>query len=139
MAKSFNIDLWQNLVQYSKDEKDFLNGAIFFGVAPENTPTPYCVMHVLDCGNEVGGQTLCQKEADYNAVGISDIQFSLYDTNDMAIDEILQYLNGVIKSFENLTEYRIISAVRQKTKNASSFTNETGKGFTEYIFKFERL
>ena len=45
----------------------------------------------------------------------------------------------MIKSLQNLSEYRITNAVRQRTKNAATFTNETGQGFTEFIFKYEHL
>lgn len=137
--RTFNIDLWQTLKTLSSSKNDLLKGSIYFGLAPEDTPTPYCVMHVLDCGDDVNSQTLCQDDQDYNAIGVSDIQFSVYATNDMALDEILQYLNNVIKGLQNLKEYRIASAVRQRTKNATTFTNETGQGFTEFIFKYEKL
>ena len=141
--RTFNIDLWQTLREKTKPvggaSNSLLNGNVFFGIAPAQTATPYCVMHVLDSGNDVNSQTLCKKDENYNSVGISDIQFSIYATNDMAIDEIAQELNKLIDSLQNLTEYRIISSVRQRTKNASSFTNETGMGFTEYSFKYENL
>ena len=116
-----------------------LKGNIFFGIAPANQKTPYCVLHVLDSGNDTNAQTLCQNDEGYNTAGVSDIQFSVYATNDMAIDEILQELNDMIKSLQNLSEYRITNAVRQRTKNAATFTNETGQGFTEFIFKYEHL
>ena len=96
-------------------------------------------LHVLDSGNDTNAQTLCQNDEGYNTAGVSDIQFSVYATNDMAIDEILQELNSMIKSLQNLSEYRITNAVRQRTKNAATFTNETGQGFTEFIFKYEHL
>lgn len=141
--RTFNIDLWQTLREKTKPvdgaSNSLLNGNVFFGIAPAQTATPYCVMHVLDSGNDVNSQTLCKKDENYNSVGISDIQFSIYATNDMAIDEIAQELNKLIDSLQNLTEYRIISSVRQRTKNASSFTNEIGMGFTEYSFKYESL
>lgn len=140
---TFNIDLWQTLKEKSTGLNEgagsLLKGNIFFGIAPANQKTPYCVLHVLDSGNDTNAQTLCQNDEGYNAAGVSDIQFSVYATNDMAIDEIAQELNKLIDSLQNLTEYRIISSVRQRTKNASSFTNETGMGFTEYSFKYESL
>ena len=118
--KTFNIDLWQTLKEKSTGLNEgagsLLKGNIFFGVAP-----------------------LCQNDEGYNTAGVSDIQFSVYATNDMAIDEILQELNNMIKSLQNLSEYRITNAVRQRTKNAATFTNETGQGFTEFIFKYEHL
>lgn len=141
--RTFNIDLWQTLKEKSKGLNEaagsLLKDNIFFGIAPVNQKTPYCVLHVLDSGNDTTAQTLCQNDEGYNTAGISDIQFSVYATNDMAIDEILQELNGIIKSLQNLSEYRITSAVRQRTKNASTFTNETGQGFTEFAFKYEHL
>ena len=141
--RTFNIDLWQTLKEKStrlnEGAGSLLKGNIFFGIAPANQKTPYCVLHVLDSGNDTNAQTLCQNDEGYNMAGVSDIQFSVYATNDMAIDEIAQELNKLIDSLQNLTEYRIISSVRQRTKNASSFTNETGMGFTEYSFKYESL
>ena len=111
--RTFNIDLWQTLREKTKPvggaSNSLLNGNVFFGIAPAQTATPYCVMHVLDSGNDVNSQTLCKKDENYNSVGISDIQFSIYATNDMAIDEIAQELNKLIDSLQNLTEYRIIS------------------------------
>lgn len=140
---TFNIDLWQTLKEKSTGLNEgagsLLKGNIFFGVAPANQKTPYCVLHVLDSGNDTNAQTLCQNNEGYNMAGVSDIQFSVYATNDMAIDEILQELNNMIKSLQNLSEYRITNAVRQRTKNAATFTNETGQGFTEFIFKYEHL
>lgn len=140
---TFNIDLWQTLKEKSiglnEGAGSLLKGNIFFGIAPANQKTPYCVLHVLDSGNDANAQTLCQNDEGYNAAGVSDIQFSVYATNDMAIDEILQELNSMIKSLQNLSEYRITNAVRQRTKNAATFTNETGQGFTEFIFKYEHL
>lgn len=141
--RTFNIDLWQTLKEKSTGLNEgagsLLKGNIFFGIAPANQKTPYCVLHVLDSGNDTNAQTLCQNDEGYNMAGVSDIQFSVYATNDMAIDEILQELNSMIKSLQNLSEYRIINAVRQRTKNAATFTNETGQGFTEFIFKYEHL
>ena len=140
---TFNIDLWQTLKEKSiglnEGAGSLLKGNIFFGIAPTNQKTPYCVLHVLDSGNDTNAQTLCQNDEGYNTAGVSDIQFSVYATNDMAIDEILQELNSMIKSLQNLSEYRITNAVRQRTKNAATFTNETGQGFTEFIFKYEHL
>ena len=141
--RTFNIDLWQTLKEKSTGLNEgagsLLKSNIFFGIAPASQKTPYCVLHVLDSGNDVNAQTLCQNDEGYNAAGVSDIQFSVYATNDMAIDEILQELNNMIKSLQNLSEHRITNAVRQRTKNASTFTNETGQGFTEFIFKYEHL
>lgn len=140
---TFNIDLWQTLKEKSTGLNEgagsLLKGNIFFGIAPANQKTPYCVLHVLDSGNDTNAQTLCQNDEGYNTAGVSDIQFSIYATNDMAIDEILQELNNMIKSLQNLSEYRITNSVRQRTKNAATFTNETGQGFTEFIFKYEHL
>ena len=111
--RTFNIDLWQTLKEKSTGLNEgagsLLKGNIFFGVAPANQKTPYCVLHVLDSGNDINAQTLCQND------------------------------EGLIKSLQNLSEYRITNAVRQRTKNAATFTNETGQGFTEFIFKYEHL
>lgn len=140
-SRTFNIDLWQYLkmVYAAKSESQLQSDAIFFGVAKENQPAPYCVIHILNSGEDVEAQTLCKNEADYNEPGEADIQFSLYATNDMVVDELLHELNNVLKYLKNLSEYRILSAVRQTTKNASSFTNEVGMGLTRYTFKYESL
>jgi len=138
--KTFNIDLWQTLKQIYADYPDsYLGDNFYFGIAPEDTPSNYCVIHVLDSGIDESSQTLCQKNEDYNTVGISNIQFSLYAINDMVIDELLQDLNDTIEGLSNLEEYRILKAVRQTTKNASSFTNEVGIGLTRFEFQYEKL
>lgn len=137
---TFNIDLWKSLQNiYSNQENSYLKNKIFFGLAPEKTNVPYCVIHVLDSGLDENAQTLCKNDEGYNKVGTSSIQFSLYATNDMAIDELLQELNDNIYSLSNLNEYRIIRATRQETKNASSFSNETGMGLTRFLFEYEGL
>lgn len=138
--KTFNIDIWQTLRSYTDtNEKRFCDGKIYFGLAPENTPAPYCVLHVLNSGEDMSAQTLCLKDEGYNLVGVSDIQFNVYATNDMYLDELLQELNDILRSFQNLTEYRIVKSERLRTKNASTFTNEVGIGFTEYLFQYEKL
>lgn len=140
--KTFNIDLWQNLRNIIIDEEEgtkFLDGKIYFGLAPEDTPAPYCVMHVMDSGNDDTSATLCKNDEGYNMVGESDIQFNMYATNDMQLDELLQEFNLHLNKLKNLTDYRVITSIRGTTKNASSFTGEVGLGFTRYSFKFEKL
>lgn len=134
--KTFNIDLWQTLKLPNEDEEKFLDGHIYFGEAPEDVPAPYCVIHVLDCGEDENSLTLCGNET---GIGISDIQFNLYSTNDMQLDELLQELNLKIKSLKNLSDYRIINAIRGTTKNASGFSSEVGMGFTRFNFRYELL
>lgn len=139
--KTFNIDLWQKLQEiYAEKEDTYLKSdAIFFGIAKENQPAPYCVIHVMNSGTDVNSQTLCKKDAGYNKVGVSNIQFSMYATNDMVVDELLQELNDVLDSLTNLNEYRVLRASRQTTKNATTFTNEVGMGLTRYDFQYESL
>lgn len=129
--KTFNADLWL----YLKNELKVLNGKIYFGLAPQETPATYCVIHVLDSGNDVNSQTLCDRDS----IGISDLQFNLYATNDMLIDELLQDLNNILNHLSNLTEYRVVSAVRGSTRTARDFSNEVGIGITRYSFKYEKL
>lgn len=137
--KTFNIDLWQTIKNEITGQDEALNGRIYFGIAPEKTETPYVVMHVMNGGEDSSAQTLCQDDPDYQAVGFARIQFNIYATNDMWLDEIREDLNKVIKSLKELTEYRILSRVLLRSKNASSFTNETGTGLTEFEFKYEPL
>lgn len=139
--KTFNIDLWQKLKNiYNTKENSYLKpDTIFFGIAKENQPAPYCVIHVMNCGTDIGSQTLCKKDEGYNKIGVSNIQFTMYATNDMVVDELLQELNDVLDSLTNLEEYRILQSIRRTTKNASSFTNELGAGLTRYDFQYERL
>lgn len=137
--KTFNIDLWETIKNNLTGQDEALNGRIFFGVAPENTETPYCVMHVMNGGEDSNSQTLCQDDPNYKAVGFARIQFNIYATNDMWLDEIREDLNRYIKSLRDLEHYRILSRVLLRSKNASSFTNETGAGLTEFEFKYEPL
>lgn len=139
--KTFNIDLWQKLKEiYAAKEDTYLKSdAIFFGIANEKQPAPYCVIHIMNSGTDTNSQTLCKKDAGYNKVGVSNIQFSMYATNDMVVDELLQELNDVLDNLTNLNEYRILKSIRQTTKNATTFTNEVGKGLTRYDFQYESL
>ena len=139
MTKTFNIDLWQTIKKELTGQDEALNGRIFFGLAPEDTPTPYCVVHVLDSGEDNDAQTLCQNNADYQTVGSARIQFTIYAPNDMWLDEIREDLNKTIKSLQDLKEYRILSKVLLRSKNASSFSNEVGIGLTEFRFGYEPL
>lgn len=139
MSKTFNIDLWQTIKEKITGQDEALNGRIFFGLAPEDTPTPYCVMHLMNGGEDSEAQTLCQNDADYQTIGFARIQFNIYAPNDMWLDEIREDLNKTIKSLQELSEYRILSKVLQRSKNASTFTNETGIGLTEFNFKYEPL
>jgi Tfp pilus assembly pilus retraction ATPase PilT len=137
--KTFNIDLWETIKNNLTGQDETLDGRIFFGVAPEKAKTPYCVIHVLNGGEDSNAQTLCQNDPDYQAVGFARIQFNIYATNDMWLDEIREDLNKHIKSLRELENYRILSRVLLRSKNASSFTNETGTGLTEFEFKYEPL
>lgn len=133
--KTFNADLWLHI----KNNLEFLNKKVFFGLAPEDTIAPYCVMHVLDTGDDSSMNTLCENDEGYNLAGVSDIQFTVYSTNDMQLDEILFYLNKMIKGIKGTSEYRILSSERTSTKTASSFSNEVGTGLSRFTFKYERL
>ncbi len=137
--KTFNIDLWQTIKNNLTGQDEALNGRIYFGVAPEEIETPYCVMHVMNGGEDSNSQTLCQDNPDYHAVGFARIQFNIYATNDMWLDEIREDLNRYIRSLRDLENYRILSRVLLRSKNASSFTNEIGTGLTEFEFKYEPL
>ena len=127
MAKTFNIELWDQL------KSDFLGGDVFFGRAPEDAPAPYCVIHVLDSGDDEDSKTLC------GTTGKSSLQFNIYGLNDMQIDELLDELNTWIKSYVLLESYRIIKAVRGVTKNASSFSSDVGMGLSRIDFSHEAL
>lgn len=134
--KSFNVDLYQTIKQKLIDLKTPLGSSMFFGIAPEKTKCPFCVFHVLDDGEDSNSQLLCDIE---NILGESSIQISLYATNDFAIDDLLHQLNDIIKSTKQTPLYRIVSKTRQTTKNASSFTSETGMGLTRFDFTYEKL
>lgn len=138
--KTFNIDLWQ-YIKHAKDSNGdvIFNGKTFFGLAPEDTPAPYCVLHVLDSGDDETSKTLCYKDENYNRNGVSDIQFTVYAINDMQLDELLQELNNIISRISNLSLYRIKIVQRGVTKTASSFSSEVGAGLTRYSFKYELL
>ena len=137
--KTFNIDLWETIKNNLTGQDEALNGRIFFGIAPEDTPTPYVVMHLLNGGEDSEAQTLCQNNSDYKTIGFARVQFNIYATNDMWLDEIREDLNKEIKKLNDLSEYRILSKVLLRSKNASSFTNETGIGLTEFRFEYEPL
>jgi hypothetical protein len=125
---SFNIEIWNKL------KEDFMSGRVYFGRAPEDTPAPYCVIHVMDSGDSEDNKTLCGA-----SVYESDLQFNIYGLNDMQIDDLVQELNGIIKTYNLLENYRIVSSKRLRSKNASSFSAEVGAGFTEFYFSFEAL
>lgn len=127
MTKTFNIELWDKL------KSDFLGGKVFFGLAPDSTAAPYCVIHVLDSGRDEMSKTLC------SSIGTAEIQFNVYGFNDMQIDELLLALNTLLETYDNLATYRIINAVRGVTKLASSFSAEVGIGISRYEFKYESL
>lgn len=132
--KTFNIELWEEIKR-----QNFLKGRVYFGVAPEKIPAPYCVMHILDTGKDIFMQTLCSKDLDANSVKVSNLQFNVYASNNMQLEELLEELNNLINNLSLLPNFRIIQALRQRTKTASSFSNEVGQGFTEFDFKFELL
>lgn len=127
--KTFEIELWQ----YLRNAKTSLDKKIYFGLAPTDVAIPYCVMHVLDMREEENAQTLCRKDI----VKLSNIQFSVYATNDMVLNEILNELNEVIKGVELLDDYRITINKCERTKTASIFSNEVGMGLTEFYFNYE--
>lgn len=127
MAKTFNIELWDQL------KRDFLSGSVFFGKAPQDTPAPYCVIHVLDSGIDEESKTLC------GSIGEASMQFNIYGFNDMQLDELLDTLNGWLKSYKNLEHFRIIKAIRGTTKSASSFSSEVGMGLSRFDFSYEGL
>lgn len=127
MAKTFNIELWEQL------KKDFLSGSVFFGKAPQDTPAPYCVIHVLDSGCDEESKTLC------GSIGEASMQFNIYGFNDMQLDELLDSLITLLKSYKSLENYRIIKAIRGTTKSASSFSSEVGMGFSRFDFSYEGL
>lgn len=124
---TFNIELWQRL------KSDFLDGSVFFGSAPEATPAPYCVVYVLDSGDDEQSKTLCRTD------GESELQFTIYGFNDMQLDELLDRINNLIKTYKNLENYRIKTASRKMTKCASSFSADVGAGITRFQFSFEKL
>ena len=137
--ETFGIDLWNNIKNLYSDKDEELNKKIFFGLAPEDTSSPYCVIHVLNCGEDSSAQTLCQYNENYNIVGSARIQFTIYAQNDMWLDEIREDLNKKIRKLQDLTKYRILSKVLLRSKNASSFSSEIGTGLTEFEFKYESL
>lgn len=124
---TFNIELWQKL------KGDLLDGNVFFEQAPEDTPAPYCVLHVMDSGIDENNKTLCRH------VNLASIQITIYGFNGMQIDELLDETNNLIKGYELLPSYRIINATRRLTKNASSFSLEVGAGITRFDFSHENL
>lgn len=128
---SFNIDIWQKI----KAEFEDLENKVYFGEVPEEIEAPFCVMHVLDNGVDDTFSTICDDNKIYKA----DIQFSLYDYNDMAIDELLINLNSFISQLKDLEKYRILSKQRVRTRNSNGFSAEVGMGYTEYIFTYEIL
>lgn len=129
MAKTFAIELWERL------KIDFLsNNKVFFGKAPEYIAAPYCVIHVLDSGDDESSKTLCG-----GMTGISSFQFNVYGLNDMQIDELLDELNSLLKTYTLFADYRVIEAKRDVTKGAQEFLSETGMGLTRFNFKWERL
>lgn len=128
MTKTFNIELWDQL------KEDFLDGSVFFGEAPENTSAPYCVIHVLDSGDDEGSKTTCG-----DMTSISDLQFNVYGFNNMQIDELLDELNTLLKTYTAFDNYRVIAAKRDVTKGAESFSSEVGMGLTRFDFQWERL
>lgn len=128
MSKTFNIELWEQL------KEDFLEGNVFFGEAPEDTSAPYCVMHILDSGDNENSKTLCG-----DMTGISNFQFNVYGFNNMQIDELLDELNTLLKTYSLLDNYRIVKSKRDITKGAESFSAEVGMGLTRFDFEWERL
>jgi hypothetical protein len=130
MSKTFNIELWEQL------KEDFLDGSVFFGEAPEDAPAPYCVIHVLDSGDDESSKTSCG-----GMTGISNLQFNIHGFNNMQIDELLDELNALLKTYAliEFDDYRIIEAKRDITKGAENFSAETGMGLTRFDFEWERL
>lgn len=128
MAKSFNIELWEQL------KTDFLNGKVYFGKAPQNIPAPYCTMHVLDSGIDENAKTLC---GDYN--GEASFQFNIYGFNAMQVDELLESLNSLLKTYKTLTTFRVCSSKRRTTKGLGQISSDIGMGLTRFDFTYENL
>lgn len=128
MAKSFNIELWEQL------KADFLGGQVYFGTAPQDTPAPYCTVHVLDCGIDEESKTLC---GGYN--GEATIQFNIYGFNAMQVDELLENLSSLIKTYKNLIAFRICSSKRGTTKGMAQISAEVGMGLSRFDFEYESL
>ena len=84
----------------------------------------------------LSGVTITAVMGDQGLINKSE---ELSNNTNETINQQTEELNNMIKSLQNLSEYRITNAVRQRTKNAATFTNETGQGFTEFIFKYEHL
>jgi len=122
---TFNIELWDKL------KCDYVSGRVYFGQAPEDAPAPYCIIYVLDSGDDEDSRTLCSVD------GVSDLQFTVYGFNDMQLDELLDQLNKLLKSYKNLANYRVKIAERKSTKNASSFSSEVGAGMSRFTFYYE--
>lgn len=129
--KTFEIELWD----YLRKAGTSLGKKIYFGIAPTDIAVNYCVMHILDMREEENAQTLCRKDI----VKLSNIQFSVYASNDMALNEILNELNETIRNIELLEHYRITMRRCERTKTASTFTNEVGMGLTEFYFNYENV
>lgn len=127
--KTFEIELWE----YLRKADTSLGKKFYFGLAPVDVAVNYCVMHVLDMREEENAQTLCRNDI----VKLSNIQFSVYASNDMVLNEVLNELNEVIKGIELLDNYRITINRCERTKTASTFTNEVGMGLTEFYFNYE--
>ena len=127
--KTFEIELWE----YLRKADTSLGKKFYFGLAPSDVAVNYCVMHVLDMREEENAQTLCRNDI----VKLSNIQFSVYASNDMVLNEVLNELNEVIKGIELLDNYRITINRCERTKTASTFTNEVGMGLTEFYFNYE--
>lgn len=128
MAKSFNIELWEQL------KLDFLDGKVYFGKAPQETPAPYCVMHVIDGGMDENSKTLCGE-----ANGEATIQFNIYGFNAMQVDELLESLNSLLKTYKLLVSFRICASKRGTTKGMAQISSDVGMGLSRFDFTYENL
>lgn len=129
--KTFEIELWE----YLRKANTSLGKKFYFGLAPTDASVNYCVMHILDMREEENAQTLCRNDI----VKLSNIQFNVYASNDMVLNEVLNELNEVIKGIKLLNSYRITIGRCERTKTASTFTNEVGMGLTEFYFNYEKV
>ena len=128
MSPTFNIELWKKL------QLDFLDGKVFFGIAPESSTAPYCVLHVLDYGDDYDTRTLCGE-----MTSESEIQFNIYDFNDIGIDEKVNELCNILQGYTSLDNYVIDRSARRTARLASGFSAEVGSGSVDFTFSYQSV